>query len=311
MQYRFLGTTGLKVSALGLGANNFGRVLSQKDSTPVILHAVDAGINFIDSANVYGVGQSEEYLGHALAGRRHQVVLATKAGNPMGPAPNQSGLSRGHLFDSVHASLRRFRTDYLDLYYAHRPDPQTPLEETLRAFDDLVGQGKIRYVGLSNYAGHVLAEAALLAKFRGYAPPVVVQTGYNLLDRSVEAEVIPCCQRHGIGFVPYFPLASGLLTGKYRYGEPPPPDSRAATKLPYAPKLEEKPLAKVAKLDAWARDHGHTVAELAIAWLLAKPMVCSVIAGATKNEQIDANVKALDWQLGEVEINEVEALLVD
>jgi aryl-alcohol dehydrogenase-like predicted oxidoreductase len=309
MQYRTLGNSGLRVSAIGLGANNFGRVIDEAQSIAVIQQALEVGINHIDTADFYGLGTSETFIGKAIRGRRDQVVIATKFGQPMGDGPNDRGLARAHMLRAVEASLRRLGTDYIDVYIAHVPDPVPPVEETLRAFDDLVRQGKVRYVGCSNYPAWRIAELACVARAHGYAPPVAALWEYNLLERRAEAEVLPCCQRFGIGLVPFFPLASGLLTGKYRPGEPPPPGSRATLDLPYAPKLASDKLALVARLDDWARSHGHTVLELALAWLLARPAVASVIAGATKPEQVVANAAAADWQLTPAQLQEIDALL--
>ena len=308
MEYRKLGSAGLRVSEVGLGGNNFGWFIDEARSTLVIQRALDLGVNFIDTADVYDQGSSEQYLGRVLTGRRQQVVLATKTCMPLGQGPNNQGLSYGRIMAACEASLRRLNTDYIDLYYLHFPDLQTPLEETLRAMDDLTRQGKVRYVGVSNHPAWQACEALWISDRRGFRPPGVTQNKYHVLDREVEAELLPLCTAHGLGLVPYSPLANGVLTGKYRAGESNALSSRA--ERPWArPSFTERNFALVAALDGYARDCGHTVGELAIAWLLAHPEVPSVIAGATSPDQVAANVAAADWKLTAEDMQTIARIL--
>lgn len=309
MEYRQLGGTGLRVSEIGLGGNNFGRYCDEALSALVIHQALDLGVNFIDTADMYAGTVSEQYVGKAIASRRHEVIVATKVGMALGTGPNDRGLSYGRVMACCEASLRRLQTDYIDLYYLHQPDPLTPLDETLRAFDDLVRQGKVRYVGISNYPAWQACEILWISDRRGYRLPIATQNRYNLLDRSVESELLPFCRAHGIGIVPHSPLASGLLTGKYRLGEPAPPGTRGFDHPMMRPFLTERNFALVPLLDNFATAHGHTVGELAIAWLLVHPEVSSVIAGATRPEQVKANVSARTWKLTPEEVSGVEEIL--
>lgn len=317
MQYRQLGNSGLKVSIIGLGTNVFGQheafthYCDERETAAIIHRADDLGINHIDTADMYSRGVSETYIGKAVAGRRDRFVIASKVGLPVGDGPNDAGLSRGHIMSSIEGTLRRLDTDYVDLYYAHRPDPATPIEETLRAFDDLVRQGKVRYVGCSNYAGWEIATASGVAERCGYAPFLVSQSPYNLFERSLEADIAPCCVRHGMSVVAYAPLAQGVLTGKYRPGEPIRPGTRAwRNPSPnLAVYLRDDRLETVRRLDAWAGDHGRRVGALAIAWLLAKPLVCSVLTAVTSQAQLEANVRAADWELTPEHVRDVENLV--
>jgi aryl-alcohol dehydrogenase-like predicted oxidoreductase len=311
MEYRQLGRAGVRVSSIGLGTNRFGTdQLPQAEVNKILDAALDLGINFIDAANTYVRGHCEETLGHALKGRRERFILATKAALPVGDGPNDRGASRYHLLQAFEDSLRRLQTDHIDLYYAHRWDETTPIEETLRALDDLVRQGKVCYVGASEYASWQLAHANLLAEVRGWTPFVVLQSRYNMLAREVEREVLPYCHAHGVGFIPYHPLAGGFLTGKYRRGEPPPAGSRGARDATRMRQyMTDTHYARVEALTAWAAAHGRGVNELAQAWLLARPQVCSVISGATRLEHVLDNVKAASWQLTQAELTEVNALL--
>ena len=309
MEYRRLGNTGLKVSEVGLGGNNFGWWADEPTSIGVINHAIDSGINFIDTADIYDRGHSEEYIGKALKGKRSQVIIATKFANPMGESPNEKGGSRYYIMKAVEASLKRLQTDYIDLYQIHLPDPETPIEETLRTLDDLVWAGKVRYIGCSNFAAWQLCEALWTSKVNNLHSFVTVQPQYNLLARQIERELVPCCQAYNIGVIPYFPLASGFLTGKYRQGEKPPADSRLSAPNPAFQRIfTEENWSKLAKLEAFAKERGHTVGELAIAWLLSKPWLSTVIAGARKTEQVSANVAASEWKLTAEEAAEVDAL---
>jgi len=298
MEYRRLGSSGLNVSEVGLGSNNFGWRLDEPSSINVIDHAIDVGINFIDTADVYGRGQSEEFIGKAVKSKRAQVLLATKFGNPMGAGPNERGGSRHYIMQAVEASLKRLQTDYIDLYQMHIWDSTTPIEETLRALDDLVRAGKVRYIGCSNYAAWQLCEALWTSDVNNLESFVTVQPQYNLLNRSIEQELVPCCQAYGVGVIPFSPLASGFLTGKYRRGE----EAPAGTRLASNPMMQSRVLTdrnfdQLAKLEAFAVQRGHGMGELAIAWLLSHPWLSTVIAGATNAEQVSANVAAGEWKL--------------
>jgi aryl-alcohol dehydrogenase-like predicted oxidoreductase len=271
--------------------------------------ALDLGINFIDSSNSYVQGQSEATLGQALKGRWHTCVVATKFVMPVGSGPNDRGASRYHMLQALESSLCRLQSDHVDLYYVHRWDPTTPLEETLRALDDLVRLGKVRYVGVSDFAAWQLARANLLAEFRGWTPFVAIQSEYHMLGRAVEREVLPYCRAHNVGFVPYYPLAGGFLTGKYRRHEPPPPGSRGESNPRVQHYMTSSNFDVLERLTQWAADHGRGLNELAQSWLLAQPQVCSVISGATSLEQALSNVKAATWALTADEVAEVNALL--
>jgi aryl-alcohol dehydrogenase-like predicted oxidoreductase len=293
VQQQPLGDSGLTVSRVGLGCNNFGGRIDKERSRAVVEAALEAGITFFDTAHSYGDGLSEAYLGELLEGRRDQVVLATKFG---GRSEDSHGLrkgSRAYIRAQLAESLERLRTDYVDLYYLHFPDAETPIAETLAALQELLDEGSVRAIGCSNFSIEQLREA----EAGGHFP--ALQENYNLLEREVEAELLPFCRAHGIGFVPYFPLASGLLTGKYRRGEPPPEGTRLAHwSLP----VPEDPWDELERLDAFARERGHTLLELAIAGLASRPGVSSVIAGATTPEQVRANAAAADWQLSPDEL---------
>ena len=310
MEYRSLGRSGLQVSVVGLGCNNFGRRIDQGATTAVVHKALDLGVTFFDTADIYGPrGLSEEYLGTALEGKRHDVVIATKFAGPMGEGPLWSGASRRYIMQAVEASLRRLKTDYIDLYQIHFPDPRTPIEETLRTLDDLVRQGKVRYIGCSNFAAWQVVEAQWTARTHHLTPFVSAQNLYNLLDRRIERELVPACNVYGLSILPYFPLASGFLTGKYRPGAPPPEGTRLATAGPMAERvLTEQNFAMLSKLEEFATARGHTVLELAIGWLASQPHVASVIAGATTPEQVEQNVRAAEWRLTQAELAEVDQL---
>jgi aryl-alcohol dehydrogenase-like predicted oxidoreductase len=300
MSYRRLGDSGLAVSVVGVGCNNFGRQLDRDGTRTVVDGAFEVGINFFDTADIYGeYGRSEEYLGAALRGRRDDVVIATKFGMDMagrnGPDYGARG-SRRYIGRAVEASLRRLGTDWIDLYQFHRPDPGTPIEETLSALDDLVRAGKVRYVGNSNFAGWQVADAAWTARMRGLTPFVSAQNHYNLLRRDVEAEVTPACLHFGLGLLPFFPLANGLLTGKYRRGEAPPPGTRLAGGGRYAERLAAAPWDTIEAIEKFAAERGLTPLQVAIGGLAAQPAVTSVIAGATTPEQVRANAAAAMWR---------------
>jgi aryl-alcohol dehydrogenase-like predicted oxidoreductase len=307
MAYRRLGDSDLQVSAVGMGCNNFGVRMDQTATTLVVGAALDAGINFFDTADTYGNWTSETLLGRALGDRRHEVVVATKFGSRVPPGP--LGGSRRYVIGAVEASLRRLGTDYIDLYQMHNPDLDTPIEETLGALDDLVSAGKVRYLGHSNFTGPQIAEADRIAREGGFSRFITAQNHYNLLEREIQAEVIPACERFGLGLLPYYPLASGLLTGKYRRGEPAAAGTRMHILGPKAADtLNERNFNCLDSLRAYANDHGHSLLDLAFAWMLGQPMVSSVIAGATRPEQVWANVAAATWQLTPAEVAEVSEL---
>jgi aryl-alcohol dehydrogenase-like predicted oxidoreductase len=308
MKTRRLGTSGLKVSEVGLGCNNFGMRIDQEATQAVVDAAIEAGITLFDTADVYGATQSEVFLGKALGKRRQDIVLATKFGMRVGDDERRRGGSRRWIMRAVEDSLTRLGTDYIDLYQFHAPDPDTPIDETLRALDDLVSQGKVRYIGNSNFTGWQIADADWTAS--GGTRFVSAQNLYSLLERKVEHEVLPACEHFGLGFLPFFPLASGLLSGKYRRGEQPPEGTRlAAWGARGAQALSDRNFDKVEKLTEWADERGHTILELAFAWLLGHPVVSSVIAGATSPEQIKANAATAAWELTPEEVKAVSDLI--
>lgn len=315
MDERRVGNSGLKVSVLGLGCNNFGGRLDEAASIRVVHAALDYGVTHFDTADVYPMGdggRSEEILGRALRGRRDEVVLATKCGMQMDEAGRMKGASRRYVMAAVEASLRRLATDHVDLLYVHKPDPDTPVEETLRALDDLVHAGKVRYVAFSNAAAWQVVEADWTARAAGLHRFVATQEQYSLVARSVEKEVIPVCRSYGLGLVPYFPLASGILTGKYRSGEAAPEGTRLAKSERLAGIfMTPENLALADRLRDFAESRGHGLLDLAFAWLLRDPVVPSVIAGASTPEQVEANAEACTWQLSAEEVAEVTEILGD
>ncbi|MDE2357428.1 MAG: aldo/keto reductase [Alphaproteobacteria bacterium] len=310
MEYRRLGTSGLKVSEVGLGCNNFGMRIDQEATTAVVHACLDAGVTFFDTADVYGGSKSETMLGVALEGKRHEVIIATKFASPMGAGPFERGGSRRYVMAAAEASLKRLKTDYIDLYQMHRPDPETPIEETLSALDDLVRQGKVRYIGNSNFSGWQIADADWTSRTRGFERFVSAQNNFSLLERKVAFEVIPACHRFGLGLLPFFPLASGLLTGKYRRGEAPPEGTRLAAFGARAQgTLNDATFDRIDALTAWAGERGKTLLDLAFGWLLGHAEVSSVIAGATGPEQVRANAAAGAWRLTPQEVAEVTSLV--
>jgi aryl-alcohol dehydrogenase-like predicted oxidoreductase len=309
MEFRRTGSSGLVVSVVGLGCNNFGMRIDADASRAVVDAAFDEGITFFDTADIYGGGQSEEFLGQALQGRRDEAVIATKFGAPTGKGPYRSGGSRRYVVGACEASLRRLGTDHVDLYYLHYPDAATPIDETLSALDDLVHQGKARYVASSNFAAWQLVEAELTAGARGTERFVACQVEWNLLQRTVEREVVPACRRYDIGIVPYFPLASGLLTGKYQRGEAFPEGSRLDAMPYFASVATDANFDTIDRLAAVARDAGRGLVDLAMSWLACQAGVCSVLVGATRPEQVKANVGATDWQLSTDELAAVAEAL--
>jgi aryl-alcohol dehydrogenase-like predicted oxidoreductase len=306
---RAFGSTGLMVSALGLGCNNFGRRLNLEKTRTVVDSAIEAGINFFDTADVYGDrGGSETLLGATLGNRRKDVILATKFGLPMDDEGRLAGGSRRYVLSAVEASLKRLKTEWIDIYYLHRPDPATPIEETLGALDELTRQGKIRFTGCSNLPGPQLADAMEVARTKKLAPLVAAQDEYNLLSREIESSLVPVIERLGLALVPYFPLASGLLTGKYRKGQPMPTGTRLSAPRFSARFANEQNFELVERLAAFCAERGRTMLELAFGWLLARPYVASVIAGATTPEQVRQNADALGWQLTADEIAAVDRI---
>jgi aryl-alcohol dehydrogenase-like predicted oxidoreductase len=304
---RAFGKTDLMVSALGLGCNNFGTRLDLEKTRNVIDSAIEAGINFFDTADVYGDrGGSETLLGATLGTRRKDVILATKFGLPMDDEGRLAGGSRRYVLSAVEASLKRLKTEWIDIYYLHRPDPATPIDETLAALDELARQGKVRFAGCSNLPGLQLADATEVARTKKIAPFVAAQDEYNLLSREIETSLVPVIERLGLALVPYFPLASGLLTGKYRKGQPMPTGTRLSDPRFSARFANEQNFEVVDRLAAFCAERGRTMLELALGWLLARPFVASVIAGATAPEQVHQNADALGWQLTADEIAAVD-----
>jgi aryl-alcohol dehydrogenase-like predicted oxidoreductase len=310
VDYGRLGSSGLVVSKIGLGTNNFGGRIDLQQTRTVIDRAIDQGITLFDTADVYGAGESESFIGECLGPRRHDVVIATKLAVPMGEGPYRRGTSRRYVMEAVEASLRRLKTDYIDLYQFHRPDPETPILESLQVMDDLVRHGKVRYIGHSNFPAWQIVDAQWTARSEHLVRPISAQHQYSLLDRTVEKEVLPAVRAMGLGLLPYFPLASGFLTGKYqRYAE-----------LPSGARLSNQPEARrnsivndsnFALLERWtdfAGERGHSILDLAFAWLLSQDGVGSVIAGATRPEQIDANVRAGEWRLSADDLAQVPGL---
>jgi aryl-alcohol dehydrogenase-like predicted oxidoreductase len=310
MQIRNLGGSGLRVSVIGLGCNNFGQRTDPETSRKVIHKAIDLGVTLFDTADIYaGRGASEEVLGNVLGDRRKDIVLATKFSKAMSDDGAKQGASRRYIMSAVEASLKRLKTDYIDLYQQHDYDPLTPIEETLRALDDLVRQGKVRYIGNSNFPAWRIAEAELTARQMNVNRYVSCQDEYSLVVRDIEKDLLPAAQEYNLGLLPFFPLASGLLTGKYKRGAVAPADTRFG-KTPVlrdryvTPRNEDM----VEKLGAFAQTRGHSMLELAFSWLAARPQVSSVIAGATRVEQIEANVKAAGWTLSADEMTEIDRI---
>ncbi len=310
MEIRNLGRSGLRVSAIGLGCNNFGARIPQEATQKVIHKALDLGITLFDTADVYGErGGSETAMGKVLGDRRKDIVLASKFCGAMGDSDADKGASRRHIMSAVEASLTRLKTDWLDLYQLHQPDPLTPIEETLRALDDLIRQGKVRYIGCSNLKAWQVVEAQWTSKSLGINAFISCQDEFSLVARDAEKELMPAARAYGLGLLPYFPLAGGLLTGKYRRNAPMPADGRLTKTQRLADRyLTEHNWTMTEKLIDYAEAHGHTALELAFSWLLAKPPVASVIAGATRPEQVEQNVKAGGWALTPAEIAEIEAI---
>jgi len=338
MDYRYVGRSGLMVSSIGLGCDNFGHKCNEELSAAIVHRALDLGITFFDTADMYGPGGlSEEYLGKALKDHRKDAVIATKFVGPQGelwgPGLMHMGTSRRHIMYAVEASLRRLDTDFIDLYQIHFPFPMVPMEETLRTLDDLIRQGKVRYIGTSNFAGWQIVDANWIARTQHLAPFVSAQNAYNMLDRQAEKELLPACVEHGVGMLPFFPLASGFLTGKYRRGHGGPEDGRLTGERPETKNLvgvddaivrgtnpelvrwlthdcifTDENFDILDKLGAFAQARDHTLLELAIAWLAGQTGVSSVLVGASKVEQLEQNARAGDWVLTPEELAEVGAI---
>src|SRR6201985_21686 len=309
-QIHNLGGSGLRVSAVGLGCNNFGQRTDLETSRKVIHRAIDLGITLLDTADIYaGMGGSETVLGQVLGDRRKNIVRATKYSKPMSTDGTKQGASRRYIMSAVEASLTRLKTDYIDLYQQHDYDPLTPIDESLRALDDLVRQGKVRYIGHSNFPAWRIAEAEYVARAMNVTRFVSCQDEYSLVVRDIEKDLVPAAQEYNLGLLPFFPLASGLLTGKYKKGEAAPEDTRfgkiARLRDRYVTERNED---IVEKLQAFAQGRGHSMLELAFSWLAARPQVSSVIAGATRVEQVEQNAKAIDWNLSADEMAEVDRI---
>ena len=296
----------LSVSIVGLGCNNFGNRLNVDATAKVIDAALDSGINFLDTADIYGKTLSEEYIGRALAGRRDEVVIATKFGKPVDE--ERRGARPDYVKRAAEDSLRRLRTDYIDLYQIHEPDPSVPIEDTLGALNELVSEGKVREIGCSNFSADEL-RAAQLAVPADAARFVSVQNEYSLLHRDPEDDVIPLCEQLGIAFLPYYPLHSGLLTGKFRRGKPAPEGTRIANSAKRTEWMAEEKMTAVESLIAFAESRGHTILELAFSWLLSQPVVASVIAGATSPSQVKSNTSAGSWKLTDYELREIDRVV--
>ena len=316
MEQRSIGS--LEVSLVGLGCNQFGRKIDAEQSAAVVNAAIDSGVTFFDTSDRYGYGdrphsgegRSEEFLGRAIGSRRASVVIATKFGNQLEGDPKKRGGSRRWVLEACEGSLRRLGTDYIDLYQIHRPDAQTPIEETLGALSELKQQGKVREIGCSNFTVEQFDDAMSASEQHGHASFQSIQNEYSLLYREPEKGVLQACEKHGTAFLPYFPLASGLLTGKYVKDNPTPQDARLAQFPPNRPHLglTDENLDRVARLSQFAADRGHELLELAFAWLAARPAVASVIAGATRPDQVVTNTRAVDWKLSDDDLAVIDEL---
>jgi aryl-alcohol dehydrogenase-like predicted oxidoreductase len=310
METRTLGTSDLRVSLVGLGCNNFGGRIDLAATRSVVDKAIELGVTLFDTADVYGNrGGSETCLGQVLGHRRKDIVLATKCGLPMDDSGTMRGAAPAYIRSAIEASLKRLKTDWIDLYQMHRFDPATPIEDTLRTLDDLVRAGKVRYIGCSNYAAWQVADATWTARQKGLAQFVSCQDEYSLLVRDVERELVPAMEAYGLGLLPYFPLASGLLTGKYRRDGALPENSRFTKMTGLADRyLTAGNWTKVDGLEKFCAERGRSLLELAFSWLAARPTVASVIAGATRPEQLEANVAAAGWRLGAEDLAEIDRL---
>jgi len=302
MEYRLLGRTGLRVAPIAIGAMNFANPTAEDEANRIIACALDAGLNLLDTANIYNAGESEAMIGRIVAatGRRHELILATKAHYPTGPGPNDRGNSRRHLLRACEDSLRRLQTDYIDLYQIHRPDPFTPVEETLGALSDLVRQGKVRYIGCSTHPAWRVMEALMVSELRGLARYVSEQPPYNLLDRRIENELVPLCQAHGLAILPWSPLAQGVLIGRYHDATMPPADSRAALRGGiYAERVTAAGIAVGQHFVALAQAHGMAPAQLALLWVKDQPAVTAPIFGPRTLDQLQTILPVADMQLSD------------
>jgi len=310
MELRPLGTSDIKVSLIGLGCNNFGGRIDLEATRKVIDRTLTLGVNHFDTADIYGGGgKSEDFIGECLGARRKDVVLATKFGKPMADNPSDRRGARAYLISAVEASLKRLRTDWIDLLYMHEPDPGTSVEETLRAGEELTKSGKVRALAASNFSPGEIGDAVNTARRLGIAGFVATQDEYSLLARQIEDALLPVLETHRLSLVPYFPLASGALSGKYRKGKPMPEGARLTGSANYSERFFAGPKAdKVEALAAFAETRGHTLLELAMSWLAARPQVASIITGATRPEQIEANVRAVAWKLGAEEMAEIDKI---
>lgn len=322
MEYRRLGKSGLKVSEIGLGCASptFVGKADEPTSISIINHALELGINYIDTAETYAMGRSETLIGKALQGKRSQVIIGTKFGKDRSVGPAEQRGSRTRIMNAVEGSLKRLQTDYIDLYIMHEPDPETPIEETLRALDDLVRAGKVRYLGCSDFAPWQLSDAMWTSKVHNLASFTVASSDYNVIDRRLEKELLPCCLTYGVGIMPLHVLAGGFLTGKYRRGEEFPQGTRFGSIPPFTGEKHqdlsrynkmhsESYFDKLDKLQAFAQQRGHSVGELAIAWMLAHPWVGTVLTGVSSSEQLTRNVAGLGWKLSAADITQLDKLL--
>lgn len=309
MDTRRLGPDGPTLSVVGIGTNSFGRMIEADAATAVVHAALDAGITHFDTAEMYGEGRSEEMLGAALRGRRDRAVIATKVLPRPSAEPYRPGILAARIREAAEQSLRRLGTDHIDVLYQHYPDPEAPVDEALEAFDALIRAGTVGHIASSNVTGDQIAEAARVAVAGGWTPFTGTQFEWSLLARAVEADEVPAATAAGLGIVPYFPLAAGMLTGKYRRGQPFPEGSRMARSDRWARMVTDDAFDRVEALETWAADHGHSTTELAVAWLLARPAVTSVITGATRPEQVVANAAGAGWRLSPTEADEVTALV--
>ena len=309
MKYKRLGRTGLKVSEICLGTMTFGSQADEEASKAIVKRALDAGVNFFDTANVYNAGVSEEFTGRALKEVRRDIVLATKLHGKVGPGPNDQGQSRKHIMDAIEQSLRRLATDYIDLYQVHRFDPTCPLDETLRALDDLVHSGKVRYIGASNYAAWQICTALWTSDKLGLTRYDCVQPRHNLISRAIEQELLPLCQAQGVGVIVYNPLAGGMLTGKHQRQAPAAAGTRFAINPMYHNRYwQERVFDAVDRFRAIAAGAGHSMAQVALAWSLANPVVTSAILGASRVEQLDETLPAIDIALSPEQFRQLDEL---